>query len=71
MNAVRYLEIMERMLLPRLQMRGYTNYQQDSAPCHTVKICKAWFAENNVPLLPWPGNSPYLNPVENMICGTG
>ena len=40
MNAVRYLEIMERMLLPRFQTRGCTNYQQDSAHCHTEKICK-------------------------------
>ena len=40
-------------------------FQQDSAPCHTAKSVKAWFA-NNVSLLQnWPPNSPDLNVIEN------
>jgi transposase len=41
-------------------------FQQDGAPCHTAKVCKDWFKENGVKLLEWPGNSPDLNPIENL-----
>ena len=41
-------------------------FQQDGAPCHTAKVCQAWFKNNNVRLLSWPGNSPDLNPIENL-----
>src|ERR1043165_3377930 len=41
-------------------------FQQDGAPCHTAKICTKWFADNNIEVLSWPGNSPDLNPIENL-----
>ena len=41
-------------------------FQQDGAPCHTAKICTKWFADNGIRLLDWPGNSPDLNPIENL-----
>ena len=41
-------------------------FQQDGASCHTAKACQAWFRDNNVRLLEWPGNSPDLNPIENL-----
>ncbi len=41
-------------------------FQNDSAPCHTAKIYKEWFKYKGIDLLPWPGNSPDLNPMENL-----
>jgi transposase len=41
-------------------------FQQDGAPCHTAKICKDWFERHGVTVLDWPGNSPDLNPIENL-----
>lgn len=41
-------------------------FQQDNAPCHTAHICTAWFRRNGVKVLDWPGNSPDLNPIENL-----
>ena len=41
-------------------------FQEDGAPCHTARVCQAWFRDNNVRLLAWPGNSPDLNPIENL-----
>ena len=41
-------------------------FQQDGAPCLTAKLCIKWFAEHNVNILQWPGNSPDLNPIENL-----
>ena len=39
---------------------------QDGAPCHTAKSVTAFLASENIPLLKWPGNSPDMNPIENL-----
>jgi transposase len=39
---------------------------QDGAPCHTAKSIKTYLASKNNPLLDWPGNSPDMNPIENV-----
>ncbi|GBN57732.1 hypothetical protein AVEN_130996-1, partial [Araneus ventricosus] len=43
-------------------------YQQDNAKCHTARSVCAWFEEHQdeFTVLPWPGNSPDLNPIENL-----
>lgn len=50
----------------RLMGRNTTIFQQDSAPCHTAKRSMQWFRDNNIQVLDWPGNSPDLNPIENL-----
>ena len=39
---------------------------QDGAPCHRSKVAKNFLNDNNIQLLEWPGNSPDLNPIENL-----
>ncbi|GBN33969.1 hypothetical protein AVEN_130488-1 [Araneus ventricosus] len=43
-------------------------YQQDNARCHTARSVCAWFEErqDEFTVLPWPANSPDLNPIENL-----
>ena len=41
-------------------------FQQDLAPCHTSKKMRTVFEENGLTTLDWPGNSPDLNPIENL-----
>ena len=43
-----------------------TVFQQENASCHTSKLSKQFFAEQNVQILDWPANSPDLNPIENI-----
>ena len=38
----------------------------DSAPCHRAKIITKFLRDNNNKVLPWPGNSPDMNPIENL-----
>ncbi|GFT95496.1 transposable element Tcb2 transposase [Trichonephila clavipes] len=41
-------------------------FMQDGAPCHTARSIKAFLAEQNISLFDWPGNSPDMNPIENI-----
>ena len=40
-------------------------FYQDNASAHTSKLTQAWLIENAI-ALPWPAQSPDLNPIENI-----
>lgn len=39
---------------------------QDGAPCHKAISIRDFFVSKNVEVLPWPANSPDMNPIENL-----
>lgn len=74
-NAEKYVtEILSRKLLqsasdvfgPDITNRRQFVFQQDSAPCHVAKRSMQWLKNEGVEVLDWPGNSPDLNPIENL-----
>lgn len=70
MNQVQYKAVLQSKLIPQIAT-WYPNHEscvfmQDSAPCHTALSIRKFLMEKNIPLLPWPGNSPDLNPIENL-----
>ena len=65
MNASRYISILDGHLLNFMNIHGCTTFQ-DSAPCHEAKSVMNWFRTKNIRVLKWPGNSPDLNPIENL-----
>lgn len=68
MDRFMYRNILQDVMLPyaEWEMPLKFTYQHDNDPKHTAKIVKQWFRENNMSVLTWPGQSPDLNPIENL-----
>src|SRR5277367_832952 len=70
-NSERYInEILGYHLIPFLEEyeedNGECFFQQDNAPIHTSYQTRSFLEENEITLLPWPGQSPDLNPIEHL-----
>ena len=69
MNSDKCKNILANYVLPILSdsdSREGRVFQQDLASCHISKKIQTFFAQTGVTLLDWPGNSSYLNPIENL-----
>lgn len=68
-TAVVYINMLENFLLPYMDtLDNQENYifQEDNAPIHTARVVKDWKSENDINSLPWPAQSPDLNPIEHL-----
>jgi transposase len=64
-----YKKLLEDNLLPFINRLGEENayfFQDDNAPVHRANLITAWKAENLISSIPWPAQSPDLNPIENL-----
>jgi transposase len=73
MNSEKYQPMLVERMIPEMKKRwpnGGGIFQQDLAPCHTSKKMVKFFKESHIEVLDWPGNSPDINPIENIwaIC---
>ena len=69
MNQHQYRNVLETRLLPQSKEwfpEGDFVFMHDGAPCHKAKSITKFLAEKDVKTLPWPGNSPDMNPIENL-----
>lgn len=71
-TAAEYLKILRKGLLPSIQSlfpdENHENivFQQDNAPAHTAKVTKRFLEGHSITCMFWPGQSPDLNPIENL-----
>lgn len=70
MNQQQYVTVLEGVLLPYSNeldpTKGPYVYMYDGAPCHRAKSMKSYLSSVNLQVLKWPGNSPNLNPIDNV-----
>lgn len=69
MRSQQYEDVLRTHLIPTISRdfpQGGAIFQQDKAPCHTSNHMKRFFASQNLTILEWPGNSPDINPIENL-----
>ncbi|GFX72800.1 uncharacterized protein TNCV_4063951 [Trichonephila clavipes] len=70
MRQDQYIDVLQNRLIPQLE-EWFPNgesyiFMQDGSPCHAARSIKAFLAEQSIPLLDWPGNSPDRNTIENV-----
>lgn len=75
MNKEQYVAILEKELLPSIAAfdiapdmpsSDQVIFQQDNDPKHTSKHAREWFCTQGIKTLPWPANSPDMNPIEHL-----
>lgn len=69
MRSSNYIEILNEKLLPQAE-EWFGNDEwfllQDNAPCHKSRATAEFMNESKIDCLPWPSNSPDMNPIENL-----
>lgn len=74
MNSVQYVTILDNEVIPTMHRwfgkpgRGVrpSYFMQDGAPCHTSRMSVGHLNSKNIRIFAWPGNSPDMNPIENV-----
>jgi transposase len=71
LNAEKYIELLKKHLIPFINELKKDNnneiiFQEDNAPCHIAIKTQNWKIKNDINCLPWPAQSPDLNPIENL-----
>lgn len=66
MDGATYSMVLEFCLSGSAERLECSTFQQDGAPCHRIARVAEIVQEAGLTLLPWPGNSPDLNPIENL-----
>lgn len=68
MDKNMYKNILQEIMLPHANEKMPTPwiFQHDNDPKHTSKLVKSYLEQEGVTVLPWPAQSPDLNPIENL-----
>ena len=68
-NVEVYQQVLEYFMLPVGEdIFGCADFtfQQDLAPAHSARSTMRLLEDHGIEMLPWPANSPDLNPIENL-----
>ncbi|GFX31998.1 transposable element Tcb1 transposase [Trichonephila clavipes] len=68
-KAMDYIEVLQNKFLPTARDLFENQswiFQDDNAPCHRAKVVQKWLKDHTVNRMIWAGQSPDLNPIENL-----
>ena len=65
MNSAKHIEILRIRIVPFMKTFD-SIFQHDLALWHNSKLVQTFMRENKIKVLDWLGNSPELNPIENL-----
>lgn len=69
MNQNQYRNVLDTRFLPQVKEwypSGRATLLHDSAPCHKAKSIDKYLKDKHIDVMNWPGNSPDMNPIENL-----
>ena len=66
MKGSNYIDVLKEHLLSFWSIHECNYFMHDGAPAHRSKVVKKFLADTEIEILDWPGNSPDLNPIENV-----
>lgn len=66
LRSDQYIQILQERIKPLINDEQDLIFQQDNARCHTSRLVRGWMDQENINVLPWPPQSPDLNPMENL-----
>ena len=68
MDSMLYVTILAKHLPPSIEKMGLSDFifQQDNDSKHTAQVTKRFFENRRIKVLPWPAQSPDMNPIENL-----
>ena len=65
-NREKSVKVLQEKLQLHMTVHQCNSFMHDRDPCHRSKVVKKFLGEKNIRQLDWPGNSPDLNPLENL-----
>jgi|Laugresu1bdmlbdd_1035124.scaffolds.fasta_scaffold28751_1 transposase len=71
MDRRQYMDIIGTYLIPYIkeikdELGMEMEFMQDNAPCHKASEVTEYLRKKKISVLPWPPQSPDLNPIENL-----
>ena len=66
MNGSRYVNLLRKKLQLLMAVHQCSVFIDDGAPCHRSKVVHSFLNQQKINMLERPGNSPDLNPIENL-----
>ena len=65
MNSSRYVNPREKLQL-HMAIHQCSVFMYNGAPCYRSKVVQSFLDQQRISMLEWPGNTPDLNPIENL-----